>query len=72
MTIYDGAIVGMADPQCKGCANADICKFTGMSKDLEKQLSEIADLATTPFTITLECKYRRLSTYSNTIRSSEG
>lgn len=71
MTIYDGAVTGMKDPQCKNCANIDICKFTGMSEDLEKQLSDIADLARTPFTITLECKYRKINTYSNTIRSSE-
>lgn len=64
--IFDGAITGVQDPQCKTCANADICKFTGMSEDLEKQLSDIADLASTPFTITLECKYRRLNTYANT------
>lgn len=64
--IFDGAVTGIQDPQCKTCANADICKFTGMSEDLEKQLSDIADLASTPFAITLECKYRRLNTYANT------
>ena len=48
--IFDGAITGVQDPQCKTCANADICKFTGMSEDLEKQLSDIADLASTPYT----------------------
>lgn len=64
--IFDGTVTGMQDPQCKTCTNADICKFTGMSEDLEKQLSDIADLASTPFTITLECKYRRLNTYANT------
>lgn len=64
--IFDGAVTGMQDPQCKSCANADICKFTGMSEELEGRLSDIANLASTPFTITLECKYRRLNTYANT------
>lgn len=64
--IFDGAVTGMQDPQCKSCANADICKFTGMSAELEEQLSDLADLSSTPFRITLDCKYRRLDTYANT------
>lgn len=64
--IFDGAVTGVQDPQCKNCAHIDICRFTGMSEELEKQLSDVADLSSTPFTITLDCKYRQIHTYANT------
>lgn len=56
--------------QCDGCTNRDICKFIGVSDEVEKKLADISNLQDTPFTITLDCKYRSLRTYSSTLATS--
>lgn len=64
---------GFADDthsQCDGCMNREICRFVGASDEVEKKLLDISGLAETPFTITLDCKYRTLRTYSSTLATS--
>lgn len=56
--------------QCDGCTNKEICKFVGTSDEIEKKLLDISGLANTPFTITLDCTYRSIRTYSSTLATS--